>query len=147
MATGQIPDPYNNYNIHVEIDGISRAAFHECSGLDSTIDVIEHREGGENTTPRKLPGMTKYSNIVLKRGITDDTELYKWHRQWVTGDPNAQRKNGSIVVLDRQGTEKVRWNFERAWPAKWTGPSFTAEGNDVAIEQLDLAHEGLVRVK
>ena len=146
MTTGQIPDPYNNFNFLVEIDGIARAAFHECSGLDSTIDVIEHREGGENTTLRKLPGMTKYSNIVLKRGITDDKELYDWHHQWVTGDRRAERKNGSIVLLDRTGKETARWDFVRAWPTKWTGPSLTAEGNDVAIEQLDLAHEGLSRV-
>jgi phage tail-like protein len=66
MPTGVIPDPYGNYNFLVEIDGITRAAFQECSGFDSTIDVIEHREGGENTTPRKLPGMTKFSNIQLK---------------------------------------------------------------------------------
>jgi phage tail-like protein len=72
MATATIPDPYTNFNFLVEIDGITRAAFHECSGFDSTIDVIEHREGGENTTLRKCAGMTKYSNIVLKRGITDD---------------------------------------------------------------------------
>lgn len=143
MATGQIPDPYNNFNFLVEIDGITRAAFHECSGLDSTIDVIEHREGGENTTPRKLPGLTKYSNLVLKRGITDDLQLYDWHRQAIDGE--IQRKNGSIVLLDRSGKEVTRWNFVRAWPAKWTGPSLSAEGNDVAIEQLDLAHEGLVR--
>lgn len=91
--------------------------------------------------------MTKYSNLVLKRGMTEDPELYEWHNQWVTGDPAAKRKNGSIVLLDRQGNEKVRWNFVRAWPAKWTGPSLTAEGNDVAIEQLDLAHEGLVRAR
>ena len=69
MATGQIKDPFGNYNFLVELDGITRAAFQECSGFDSTIDVIEHREGGENTTLRKLPGMTKYSNIVLKWGI------------------------------------------------------------------------------
>lgn len=143
MATGQIPDPYNNFNFLVEIDGITRAAFHECSGLDSTIDVIEHREGGENTTPRKLPGLTKFSNLVLKRGITDDLQLYDWHRKAIDGD--IQRKNGSIVLLDRSGNEVTRWNFVRAWPAKWTGPSLSAEGNDVAIEQLDLAHEGLVR--
>jgi len=143
MATGQIPDPYNNFNFHVEIDGITRAAFHECSGLDSTIDITEYREGGENTTLRKLPAMTKYSNLVLKRGITDDLELYKWHRLAIDGD--IQRKNGSIVLLDRSGKETTRWNFERAWPAKWTGPSLSAEGNDVAIEQLDLAHEGLKR--
>lgn len=147
MPTGVIPDPYMNFNFLVEIDGITRAAFQECSGLDATIDVVEHREGGENTTPRKLPGMTKYSNIVLKRGITDDKELSDWQHQWVTGDPRAERKNGSIVLLDRKGEEKARWDFVRAWPTKWTGPSLTAEGNDVAIEQLDLAHEGLLRVQ
>lgn len=141
--TGQRVDPYLNFNFHVEIDGISRAAFQEASGFDSTIDVVEHREGGDNTTPRKLPGMTKYSNIVLKRGITDDVELYQWHRDTVQG--NVQRRNGSIVLLDRQGNEQVRWNFLNAWPTKWDGPDLNAEGNDVAIETLELAHEGLER--
>ena len=144
MPTGQIPDPYNNFNFLVEIDSITRAAFHECSGIDSAIDVIEHREGGENTTLRKLPGLTKYSNIVLKRGITDDSELYAWHLKAIKGD--VIRKNGSIVLLNRKGEEVARWNFVRAWPAKWVGPSLTAEGNDVAIEELDLAHEGIERV-
>jgi phage tail-like protein len=143
MATGEIPDPYGNYNFLVELDGISRAAFHECSGFDSTIDVIEHREGGENTVLRKLPGMTKYSNIVLKWGVTDDKELYDWHRKVIQGD--IERKNGSIVLLDRKGEEKMRWNFVRAWPTKWDGPDFNAEGNDMAIETLELAHEGVER--
>ena len=143
--TGQRVDPYGNYNFLVEIDGIARAAFQEASGFDSSIDVVEHREGGENTTLRKLPAMTKYSNITLKWGATDDRQLYDWHRQWVDGDPAAQRKNGSIILLGRDRQEKARWNFERAWPAKWTGPSFNAEGNDVAIETLELAHEGLKR--
>ncbi len=145
MTTGQRVDPYNNFNFFVEIDGITRAAFQEASGFDSSIDIVEHREGGENTTVRKLPGMTKYSNITLKWGVTDDRELYDWHRQWVTGDPAAARKNGSVILLDRQGQEKARWNFVNAWPAKWTGPTFNAEGNDVGIETLELAHEGVER--
>jgi phage tail-like protein len=145
MATGQRTDPYGNFNFLVEIGGITRAAFHEASGFDSSIDIIEHREGGENITLRKLPGMVKYANISLKRGITDDRDLYNWHMKWVNGDPTAKRQNGSIILLDRQGQEKVRWNFYNAWPAKWTGPSLTAEGNDVAIETLELAHEGLER--
>jgi phage tail-like protein len=143
MATGDIPDPYGNFNFLVELDGITRAAFQECSGFDSTVDVIEHREGGENSTLRKLPGMTKYSNISLKWGITDDRELYDWHRRIVQGD--IERKNGSIVLLDRHGDEKIRWNFIRAWPTKWDGPDFNAEGTDVAIETLELAHEGVER--
>lgn len=145
MATGQRVDPYNNFNFLVEIDGITRAAFHQVSGFDSTIDVIEHREGGENTTMRKLPGQTKYSNIVLKWGITDDLELYAWHRQAIDG--NVERRNGSIVGLDRQGNEIVRWNFFNAWPTKYDGPDYSAEGNDIAIESLELAHEKVERVK
>lgn len=144
MATGDIKDPFGNYNFLVELDGIFGGAFQECSGFDSTIDVIEHREGGENTTLRKLPGMTKYSNITLKRGITDDTKLYDWHQQTVQGD--IERKNGSIVLLDRKGDEVARWDFVRAWPAKWDGPDLNAEGTDVAIEMMELAHEGVKRV-
>jgi phage tail-like protein len=141
--TGQRVDPYGNFNFLVEIQGITRAAFQEASGFDSAIDVTEYREGGANTTPYKLPAQAKYSNITLKWGITDDQELFDWHRQWVTGDPAAKRRNGSIVVLDRQGKEKLRWNFFNAWPVKWTGPSFNAGGKDVAIETLEIAHEGL----
>ena len=144
MAVGDIKDPYANFNFLVEIDGITRAAFHQASGFDSTIDVIEHREGGENTTVRKLPGMAKFSNIQLRWGMTDDKQLYEWHRQAVQGD--VQRKNGSIVLLNRKREEVARWNFVRAWPAKYHGPDLTAEGNDVAIEMLELAHEGLERV-
>jgi phage tail-like protein len=87
--------------------------------------------------------MTKHSNIVLKWGLADDTQLYQWHRDAVNG--NVQRRNGSIVLLDRRGQEVARWNFVRAWPTKWDGPDLTAEGNDVAIETLELAHEGVER--
>jgi phage tail-like protein len=145
MPTGQRVDPHGNFNFLVEIDGITRAAFHDVTGFDSTIDVIEHREGGENTTVRKLPGIAKYSNITLKWGITDDRQLYEWHRDAIQG--NVLRRNGSIVGLDRRGNEVVRWNFFNAWPAKYDAPDFNAEGNDVAIETLELAHEGLERVK
>jgi phage tail-like protein len=143
MPTGQVPDPNGNFNFLVEIDGIARAAFQQCTGFDSAIDVIEHREGGQNTTVRKLPGLTKYSNIVLKWGMSDDRDLYDWHRQAITGD--IVRKNGSIVLLNRRGEEVARWNFFRAWPSKYDGPDMNAEGNDVAIESLELAHEGLER--
>ncbi len=144
MSVGQPVDPFGAYNFLVEIDGITRAAFQECSGFDSTVDIIEHREGGQNTTTRKLPGMTKYSNIQLKWGLTDDRDLYDWHRRIVQGA--IERKNGSIVLLDRRGDEVARWNFVRAWPSKWDGPDLNAEGTDVAIEMLELAHEGIERV-
>jgi phage tail-like protein len=145
MANGQRIDPYGNFNFLVEIEGITRAAFQEASGFDSSVDITEHREGGDNITMRKLPAMVKYSNITLKWGLTDDRELYDWHRQWVTGDPAATRKSGSVILLNRQGQEEMRWNFYNAWPAKWTGASFNAEGTDVAIETMELAHEGIER--
>jgi phage tail-like protein len=143
--TGQRVDPYGSFDFLVEIDGIVRAGFTEASGLDSSIDITEYREGGDNQTMRKLPAKTKYSNITLKWGSADDHDLYDWHQQWVKGDPAATRKNGSIILLDRGGQEKIRWNFVNAWPTKWTGPAFNAKGNDVAIETLELAHEGVER--
>jgi phage tail-like protein len=118
------------------------AAFHECSGLESSIDVIEHREGGGPI--RKLPGLAKFPNIVLKRGVTDNRELYDQHLSALDG--RVQRKSGSIMLMDRANQEVARWDFQQAWPAKWVGPSLTAEGNDVAIETLELAHEGIRRV-
>lgn len=145
MATAEIKDPYVNFNFLVEIDGITRAAFHDASGFDSTVDVIEHREGGQNSTTYKVPGLTKHGNITLKWGITDDKSLDEWHQQLVDGD--SVRRNGSIVMLNRKGEEVARWNFVRAWPAKYTLPAFNAEGNDIAIQTLELAHEGLKRVK
>lgn len=142
MATRK--DPYRNCNFLVEIDGIMQAGFSDCSGLGSSNDPVEYREGGDNTTMRKLPGQTKYTNISLKRGLSDSRELYDWYRLVVTG--RAERRNGSIVVLDADGlTEVVRWNFFNAWPTKMEGPTFSAKGNEVAIETLELAHEGLER--
>jgi phage tail-like protein len=145
MATGQRVDPYGNFTFLVEIGGLSYGCFHDATGFDSTIDVIEYREGGDNTTTRKLPGVTKYTNITLKWGLTDDRKLYQWHRDAVEG--TVVRFSGSIVGLDRKGNEVARWNFVNAWPTKYDGPDFNAKGSDVAVETLELAHEGLERVK
>ena len=145
MPVGDQKDPYRGYNFLVEIDGITRAGFRECSGLDSTQDPIEYREGNEGLTARKLPGLNKYSNISLKWGITDDAELWDWRQQVMDGNIAGARKNGSIVLMDDTGEEKVRWNFREGWPTKWTGPSLNATGSDIGIETLDIVHEGLVK--
>ena len=136
-------DPYRNFNFLVEIDGITQAGFSDCSGFGASTDPIEYREGGENTTVRKLPGLTKYPNITLKWGMTDSAELYNWYRDVIKG--KIQRKNGSIIVLDLEGNEKIRWNFTNGWPTKWDGPDFSAKGTDVAVETLEIAHEGIER--
>ncbi len=134
-------DPYSAYNFKIEIDGITRAGFQECSGLDSSQDPTDYREGDEGLTTRKLPGLVKYSNISLKRGITDDTDLWNWRKKVMDG--GVERKNGSIVLLDDKGEEKLRWNFREGWPCKWDGPSLNSTGTDVAVETLEIAHEGL----
>lgn len=143
MATGTRTDPYRSYNFLVEIDGIIQAGFQECSGIDTSTDPIDYREGIDPTHVRKLPGLTKFTNITLKRGITDSSELYQWRQTVVKGQ--VSRRNGSIVLLDDTGTERVRWNFFNAWPSKYTGPSFNATGNAVAVETLELTHEELVK--
>src|SRR6187399_684896 len=137
--TGQRVDPYGSFDFRVEIGGIFRGSFQEVSGLDSSIDVAEYREGGNaNPSVYKLPGRSKYSNVTCKRGITDDDSLWNWHMQWVKGDPAAQRLAVGIVLLDRTGRERMRWHCEAAWPVKWTGPTFNAKGNEVAIETFEI---------
>ena len=142
--TGERNDPLRNFNFLVEIDGIAQASFIECSGLGSTTEVIENREGGDNTTVRKLPGKTSYSDISLKWGLTSSQLLWTWRQDIISG--LVVRKNGSIVVFDLDNRQEVtRWNFLRAWPTRWEGPAFNARGSEVAIDTLVLAHEGLTR--
>lgn len=135
-------DPYKSLRFRVEIDGIVQAGFSECSGLGSTVEVIEYQEGGDSA-PRKIPGKVSFSDIVLKWGITDSKELYDWHDDIVEG--KLKRKNGSVILMDDLGQEKVRYNFFDAWPSKWEGPSFNASGNEVAIDTLTLSCEKVVR--
>jgi phage tail-like protein len=141
MATGARTDPYRSYNFLVEMDGITQAGFRECSGLDVTTDAIDYREGGDPSHVRKLPGLNTYSPLTLARGITDSPELWKWRQTVIDG--RVERKNGSVILLDATGVERLRWNFTNAWPSKWTGPSFNATDNSVAVETLEITIEEL----
>jgi phage tail-like protein len=143
MATAERKDPYSAGHFMVEIDGITRAGFQACSGLDSQTAVVAYREGDEPGTTRKVPGLETYSNVILKWGSSDDTDLWKWRQKVVDG--KIERKNLSVVLVDATGAEKVRWNLTHAWPATWTGPSLDASGSAIAIEQLVIAHEGVKR--
>jgi phage tail-like protein len=135
-------DPYKAFNFLVEIDGLTVAAFCEVSGLESSTEVIEYRVGSDKANSvRKLPGLTKYANIVLKRGITQNRDLWNWRKAIEQGV--ADRRNGSIVLLDDSRQEVVRWHFSQGWVAKYDGPDLNAKANDVAIETIEIAHEGL----
>jgi len=143
MPTGTRTDPYRGFNFLVEIDGITQAGFQEVSGLDASTDAVDYREGTDPNHVRKLSGLNKYSPVTLKRGITDTDELWKWRQTVIDG--KTERKNGSIVLLDETGAEKLRWNFSNGWPTKWTGPSFNSTSMAVAIETLEITHEELKR--
>ena len=135
-------DPYKNFKFRVEIDNLTSAGFSECSGLESEVGCIEYREGGDHIT-RKLPGLHKVGDITLKRGVTKSAELYDWHKNIVNGV--SDRRNGSIILLDDDGSDAVRWKFWDGFPRKYEGPSFNAKGNDVAIEALVICCERIER--
>jgi len=141
MPTGTRTDPYRGFNFMVEIDGITQAGFQECGGLDVSTDPVDYREGTDPNHLSKLTGLNKYVPVTLKRGITDSDELWKWRQTVIDG--KAERRNGSIILLDDTGAEKLRWNFVNAWPSKWTGPTFNSTNNAVAIEALEITHEEL----
>jgi phage tail-like protein len=125
------------------MDGIQRAGFQKCAGLDSKNDPVTYREGDMDLTLRKIPGLASYSNVTLSWGSSDDTELWKWRQNVVEG--KIERKNCSVVLVDASGQERVRWNLTNAWLTAWTGPSLDATGSAVAIEQVVIAHEGVKR--
>jgi phage tail-like protein len=141
-ATGARNDPYSAFNFIVEIDGVVVGGFAECGGLTTETDIVEYRNGDEDITVRKLPGKAKYNQISLKRGYTDSRELWEWRKLVITG--RTQRKSGSIQLLDEARQPALKWNFREGWPSKWEGPALNAKNNDVAIENLEIAHEGLV---
>ena len=134
-------DPYKNFNFNVSIEGITMG-FSECTGLDAEVNVIEYREGGDHLV-RKLPGLKKFTNITLKRGITDSLEIYNWFKAIMNGQND--RRDGSVILLDEESKPVARWNFKNAWPCKYQGPRLNAKGNEVAIETLELACEWIER--
>lgn len=148
MAIGsRPPDPLRGFRFRVQIDGITKAGFREVSGLDAGTDPVDYRDGDDPTHVRKLAGLQKFSNLTLKRGITNDQDIWKWRTAIMDGKIKDNRKNGQIILLDDEGKEAAEWTFTDGWPTKWTGPAFNATANEVAIDTLEITHEGLKRVK
>ena len=147
MPVGQRIDPYKNHRFVVEIDGISQAGFREVTISDSSQDAVEYRDGNEPPTVRKQPGLVKYGNVTLKWGITDSLDLCNWRKQAEEGKMKDARKNMAIVLLDQEGQPSSRWEFSQAWPTKYSAPGLNATANEIAIETLEIAHEGMKRTK
>lgn len=142
MPTGDRKDPLSAANFKVEIDGIATEGFLTVLGIEADVIVADYRNGNDKTSsPRKLPGEAKFTNIILKRGMTSDLSLWEWMQETLNG--KLTRKIISVVLLSDAGEEVLRFNFRDAWPVKWSGPILNAETSDVAIETLEIAHEGL----
>ncbi len=139
-------DPYRNSRFLLEIDGITQAGFSEATIPDTSQEPIEYREGNEIPTVRKIPGLIKYGNLTLKWGITDSLELYEWRKLVEQGKMKDARRNIAVILMDEEASPKSRWEFGQAWPTKYDAPDLNAKGNDIAIETLEIAHEGMVRV-
>ena len=139
-------DPFLGHNFAVELDGITGTGFKECSGLERSQSVVTYREGTDPTLgSRKIPGLVTSANITLKRGLTQDRNLWDWQTKATKG--SVDRRSISIILLDAGGAEVMRWNVRNAWPVKWSGPAFDAAADSVSIESLELAHEGFEVVK
>ena len=147
MPAGKRKDPYQNFRFLVEIDGITQAGFREVTIPDTAQDPIEYREGNEAITVRKLPGLIKYGNVTLKWGITDSLDLYNWRKDVEDGKIKDARKNMAVVVLDNEANPVTRWEFSQAWPTRYDAPDLNATGNEIAIETLEIAHEGMKRTQ
>lgn len=136
--------PHGKFRYKVEIAGIEAGGFSEVTGFDASIDVIEYREGDKVQTPMKVPGLKKYGNITLKQGLVDSKVLYEWMYTGVEKD--VDRKTVTITLLDIAGEPAASWQVINAWPTKYTAPDFNATSSEIAIESLELAHEGMTRV-
>ena len=140
--------PYRVFRYRVEIDGIQRAGFSEVSGMNSSVDSVEYREGDDlRNTPRKLAGLTKFGNVTLRWGVTDDSDFLDWVYSVApnnTAPPTSMvRHNVTITLIDDAGADGPSWELINAWPVGYTVPDLNGMGSEVAIHSLEICHEGL----
>ena len=142
-------DPLRKFRFRLEIDGIEQAAFSEVAIGDAASDPLEYLQGNEPPTTRKLGGLTKFANVTLKRGITDSMELTDWHQLIVGGDTLQReiRKTVVIRIQNEAGDDIAAFEVARAWPTKFDPSDLNGTGNEVAIDSLELANEGIRRIQ
>ena len=120
------------------------AGFNECTGLEMTLDIEEYESGGVNGTVLKFPTRVKWNNITLKRGLARGTTLWTWFFGFVEG--RGRRRDGLIVLNNASHQPHAAWAFKRGLPVKYTGPSMNATESSVAVESIEIAHEGLFQI-
>src|SRR5438874_3140883 len=123
------------------VASVALGGFSECSGLEGTLQLYDHPEGGGNDTTLRFPTRMSWSNIRLRRGVTLSDDLWSWHHDFVQG--NGKRRDGIIVLQNELHMPVKVWQFTRGIPTKWSGPALDAGQSRVAIEELEITHEGL----
>ena len=137
-------DPLPVFCFKVVVPGYGDDAFFKSvSGLRYETEVVPVREGGNNLTTYQLVGGVKWSNLVLKQGFTRESGLLKWREQW-TVEGGGPRVPITITQLDTALNPRASWTAHRGWPVKWEVAEFDASKNELAIETLEIAHEGIV---
>jgi len=156
-----LPDrrgPYRNHRFLVEIDGIAIAGFSEVLLPETVIQDVEYREGTDPPIARELAGANRADTLVLKKGVTTDSiALFEWVKQARQGKVESARRTIAVVLLDEEGNPGPRWEFKQAWPIRYDAPDLDAhsddvpvwqrgQNNDIAMETLEVTHEGMERV-
>jgi phage tail-like protein len=134
-------ETYPTCRFYVKIGGETQGVFTEVSGLQVELEVMDYREGGNNSFIHRLPGFAKVSTLSLKRGIVRKNDFYTWFKQ--IADGQFVSKNVSVIMYNVDGSPVMTWNFTNAYPVKWIGPHFQASESAVVVETLELAHEGI----
>ena len=131
-----------NGKFKIEIEGVTQGAFAACDGLEARVDVVDFSDG-DNLTARKRPGRTRFANIVLRRGMVNNTELWNWFEAVTAGQ--IQRKAGSVIVCGDDGSELFRYNFFEGWPCRWKSLEMRADQPGTLVEEIEIAVESIER--
>ena len=131
-----------NGRFKIEIEGVTQGAFTECGGLEVHVDVVEFNDGSDLRT-RKRPGRPGVSNIVLRRGYVNSTELWDWMKAVLDG--KVERKAGSVIVCDDAGGEIYRYNFFEGWPCRWKSLELRADAPGSLVEEIEIVVETIER--
>jgi len=137
----------NTSSFLFEVDGVAIGMFAEITGLEVNVEVATYAEGGENGFEHRLPGRLTWPNVVLRRGITNSDALFSWVNKTAgpgfSANANKLQRSTAAITLVGSGGERMRsWDIEGAFAVRWTGPSLSVEGGELASEELELAHHG-----
>ena len=149
MVTAYSEDALIGSRFGLEIDGVPMAYFQSATGFSNETSLVDDpvAMGNGVTVIRKLPGQLTWGPLTLSRGVTSDMALWEWRKEVIDGNTAGMRRNISLIMFNHAGEEMIRYNFEQAWPSKWTGPDVKADDAAVVIEQLDIQYEFMERVK